>query len=465
MRAVIDSVMRANAIPSVAVAVARGDAILWETGAGFADLERRIPATPHTPYSLASISKPFTATGVMLLVQRELVRLKSPVNHYLGGVRVAAREGKADDVTIERLLTHTAGLPLHYQFFYEDEGDPRPPMDSTIKRYGIAVFPPGDDYQYSNLGFGILDYVIARKSGVSYAEFMRREVFGPLGLTNTSVGPPAGPAGRPAQRYDADNKPIPYYTFDHPGASEVYSSAHDLVRFGIFHLGARLPGQRPILPRETLQEMQRDVAPEGNGATRGLGWGMRSVFGVRRVAHGGGMPGVSTFLALYPEERVAIAVLLNKSVPSATEAIVNELTAAAIPRFAAGLRAARASAPSPATPASDSAQLERLYGDWRGFIYTYSDSVPVAVRLARGSQLSVNGAEVPLTNVIMRNGIVSGAALVQLRAPDLARREHRTMLWLRHRDGRLSGYAAAQTTTRRGYYALSSYIRLERLTR
>jgi len=229
-RKLIDSVMKADRIPSIAVAVAKGDRIVWEVGVGFADVERNVPSSAQTPYSLASISKPFTATGIMVLAQQGFVRLRAPVNHYLGGVRVVAREGSADAVTLERLLTHTAGLPLHYQFFYEDAGYSRPPMDSTIRRYGVAVYPPGEAYQYSNLGYGLLDYVISRKSGMSYADFMRRNVFAPLGLTSTSVGVPPGPMSRAAQRYDADNKPIPYYTFDHPGASEIYSSAHDLAR-------------------------------------------------------------------------------------------------------------------------------------------------------------------------------------------------------------------------------------------
>jgi CubicO group peptidase (beta-lactamase class C family) len=463
-RAVIDSLMIAEKIPSIAVAVAKGDRILWESGFGMADVERGMPATANTPYSLASISKPFTATGIMVLVQREFVRLRSPVNHYLGGVHVAAREGSADGVTIERLLTHTAGLPLHYQFFYEDGGYARPPMDSTIRRFGVAVYPSGESYQYSNLGFGILDYVIARKSGKSYADFMRQEIFMPLGLTNTSVGVTAGPNSRFAQRYDAANKPVPYYTFDHPGASEVYSSAHDLARFGLFHLGSQVPGQRRILAAQTIQDMQRDVATESPNATRGLGWGIRRPFGVRQVAHSGGMPGVSTFLALYPDEKVVVVVLLNKAVGRATSMIVNELTAAMIPQFASGLRAQRASPAQQPTPTLDADQLQRLRGEWRGFIRTYADSVPIVIKIAGrdSSRITAGSTDVALENIGLDRGVLTARAPIQLAAPDLARHAHVTQLWLRVTDGRLSGYAAAQTTTPRAYYALSSYIRLER---
>jgi CubicO group peptidase (beta-lactamase class C family) len=466
-RRVIDSLMVADGIPAIAVAVAKGDRIVWEAGFGFADVERHIPATEHTPFSLASISKPFTATGIMLLAQRELVRLHAPVNHYLGGARVVAREGNADGVTLERILTHTAGLPLHYQFFYEDAGYTRPPMDSTIKRYAVAVYPPGDAYQYSNLGYGLLDYVIARKSGKSYAEFMRRDVFAPLGLTNTSVGVTAGPASRFAQRYDGANRPIPYYTFDHPGASEVYSSAHDLALFGLYHLGARVRGQRQLLARETLLRMQRDVAVEAPGLTRGLGWGIRRVFGVRQVSHSGGMPGVSTFLALYPDENAVIVILLNKGVARATAAIVTELSATLLPQVAKGLRAQRAAAAAPPRAGSDTAALGRLAGEWRGFVHSATDSAPVILTIAGRDSSRVQiaaSASVSLENVWLERGVLTARAAVQLAGTDLARQPHVVNLWLRVAEGerRLSGYAAAQSTTPRAYYALSSYVRLER---
>lgn len=466
-RSVIDSVSKADNIPSIAVAVAKGNSIVWEWARGFADVEKQIPATPQTPYSLASISKPFTATGIMVMVQKELVRLRAPINHYLGGAKVTAREGSADAVTLERILTHRAGLPLHYQFFYEDTRDARPPMDSTIARYAVAVYPPGDAFQYSNLGYGLLDYVIARKSGMSYPEFMRREVFMPLGLRSTSVGIPPAAANRVAQRYDAENKPIPYYTFDHPGGSEVYSSAHDLVRFGLFHLNARVPGQPRVLAPETREEMRRDHVPAGTpGSFWGLGWSIDySLGGVRRVSHSGGMPGVSTYLALFPEEEVVVAVLLNKSVGAATGVVLNELSSTMMPRVAAALRARRAS-PAPPTPAVDSAGLAQLYGEWRGFIRTYADSEPVTLTIAnKGLQVSLNGAApVTLADVTLRQGILTGLASAQLSAPDIARYAHRTLFWLRSHDGVLSGYAAAQTSTPRVYYALSSYVKLERVT-
>ncbi|MGQ0715631.1 MAG: serine hydrolase domain-containing protein, partial [Gemmatimonadaceae bacterium] len=317
VRAFIRRTMEENAVPSIAVAVARNGEIIWEEGFGWADLEGKVAATPHTMYSLASISKPITATAIMTLVERGTVELDQPVNHYLGTGKLTGLAGDARGATVRRVMSHTAGLPLHYQFFYQTGGYARPSMDETIGRYGILAITPGEVFEYSNLGYGVLDHVIARMSGQSYAEYMRAAVFRPLGMTRTSVDIDAGLGPYAAQRYDSKQRPIPFYTFDHPGGSAVYASAHDLVRFGIFHLKHRLRDQRRILADSTIDVMQRVHTPDTTDFGYGLGWGLtKDENSYRVVSHSGGMPGVSTVLKLYPSENVAIVALANKNGPA-----------------------------------------------------------------------------------------------------------------------------------------------------
>lgn len=126
----------AQNVPSIAVAVARDGKIVWEEAFGWADRENRIAANEHTMYSLASISKPVTATGLMVLKQRGRIDLDKPVNDYLGPSGVTARVGDIRAATVRRVANHTSGLPLHYQFFHEDEPEHPPPMAETIRRYG-----------------------------------------------------------------------------------------------------------------------------------------------------------------------------------------------------------------------------------------------------------------------------------------------------------------------------------------
>ena len=480
-RDTIRAIMEANKVPSISVAIARGDSILWEESFGFADKERGIRATPRTVYSLASISKPVTATALMVLVERGKVALDQPANRYLGAAKLRAFEGLADSATVRRLLTHTAGLPLHYQFFYAG-GAVAHSMDTAIARYGVLVYPPGEMYFYSNLGYGILDYIIARTSGTSYPEFLRREVLEPLGLSDMTVSDGSGLGDRAAIRYDNEGKPIPPYTFDHVGASGVYSSAHDLVRFGQWHLGVALQGAKDVLTRETRARMQGSDAPSGEeGVARGWGWGIaEDDFGLRRVSHGGGMPGVATVLALYPAESLSVVVLANAGgVPTAR--IAAAMTAAVAPRYASereARRLARAerarqemaarrddgASGAAAADVDDRPRPAALVGRWTGSILVHGDSVPLvldipvrgAARARLGSQ-SETGLAVRIQDE--QDGRMTarfeGEILGADAAGPAAAGSHPIVLTLRLRGEALTGWASVLTTRQLMYGAVS----------
>jgi CubicO group peptidase (beta-lactamase class C family) len=432
-----------------------------------ADRERMVPATQHTMYSLASISKPITATALMKLVERGRIQLDRPVNEYLGAGRLTTAGGDASRATVRHVLTHTAGLPLHYQFFYANASYERPAMDQTISRYGIVVTPPGDVFQYSNLGYGIIDHIIARTSGQSYADFMRNEVFLPLGLTHTSIDIGQGLEQFVAQRYDSKQRPIPFYTFDHPGGSAVYSSAHDLVRFGMFHLKNRLPEQRRILADSTIDAMQRLPATDTAANSYALGWGItRDDNGYRRVSHSGGMPGVATILSLYPSENVAIAVMTNKS-DGAPFRVAEEIAAALLPRYAATRAERRArqanAAPTtpPAFPPAD------LLGSWTGTLRTYDGSTtPIAMLFQQDGDVHVtlgNQLKALLNGASYNNGNLFGRFVGTIPSDEQRRHPHSVLLNLRLRDGALRGQASAQTTEEPVYYALTSYVELTKV--
>lgn len=307
-RELIGDVMKWMNAPSIAVAVARDGKVLWEEGFGFADPRRRVRADEHTMYSLASISKPFTSTGMMVLVERGQLDLATPLGDALPEPGLRPGVGDPAAATLLRVASHTAGLPLHYQFYYADRDAKVPSLEQTRRDYAVTVIEPGQRYQYSNLGYGLLGQVIEHASGKPYAEFMRTEVFEPLDLRHTFVGKPPRRAGTTAPRVSGRGNVIADYGFDHDGASALYSSAHDLVRFGMFHIGAKLAEQREILSLDARRAMQRPVPPaEGYG----LGWGLGLEDSVVRVSHNGGMPGVRTLLTTFPEQGVVIVVLVN----------------------------------------------------------------------------------------------------------------------------------------------------------
>jgi len=458
IRANITELVNSGEIPSLSVAVARGGKIIWEEGFGWADRERMIKATPHTMYSLASISKPITATGLMILVEREMVDIHKPVDTYIAPAKITAFEGRAEDATVKHFLNHTAGLPLHYTFFYEDEPYRKPSMDESIRRYGILVHPPGEVYQYANFGFGILDNVITKISGKSFADFMRNEVFLPLGLTHTSVNIGPGLEEYAATRYDDDNNPIPFYDFDHPGASALFSSAHDLVRFGMFHLKDHMADQKPILKDETIDMMHDERDRNAANRSYGLGWAFnRDDNGYRSVSHSGGMPGVSTLLKLIPSEDVAVVVLCNASTRH-TRRITDDIIGELLPEFAEKrAKSAERSEPPPYKP------VPELIGEWSGAIRTYEGEIPVTMVFQEDGDIhfEIEGQPRTLVNDISyRNKHLTGLMMGDIPTADAQIHDHNVSIDVYLEGDRLVGYVSARSSTKRLYWALSSYIRL-----
>ena len=449
VRDLIQAQMLEQALPSLAVAVARNGQILWEEAFGWADRERRVPATPHTLYSLASISKPVTATALMILKEQAKLELDRPVNDYLGEAGLSARVGKAQDATVRRLANHTAGLPTHFQFFYEDEPYRRPPMHETIRRYGNLFWAPGQRYEYSNLGYGLLDHIISRQSGRPYADFLREQVFLPLGMIRSCVNLAAPLEAYQAVRYGADGVPYPFYDFDHPGGSAVFASAHDLARFGLFHLKSRLPDQKPILPDAALEEMQAPTARTDAGSGYGIGWAIEEDdYGLRSVSHNGGMGGVNTCLKLFPSEGLAIAVLANANTDLPYR-VQSEIAAALLPEYAA--RRGEEGSEETARAQQDAGVLLKpapgLRGEWAGSVHTYQGEVPFTLWFQRSGDIHAQlGSELKtlVNDARFREGTLSGTLAGDLGTEDTRRMRHRLHLRLTRRRGNvLSGLVLA----------------------
>jgi CubicO group peptidase (beta-lactamase class C family) len=457
-RDTIRQVMARQNLPSVTVAVAKGGKILWEEGFGWADREKMLRATPNTLYSLASISKPYTATAMMTLVEQHRVDLDRPANDYLGPTKLIGLAGDASGATVRRVMSHTAGLPTHYDFFFANQPYPRLSNDEAIARYGILVSPPGEVYEYSNLGYGIIDHIIGRTSGMDYADFMRANVFVPLGLTHTSVGIGEGLEEFIAQRYDLKNKPLPFFDFDHRGASAIYGSAHYLVRFAMFHLKDHLRDQKQILSDATIDSMQMPVAP-GN---YGLGWITGGAGATRTFYHSGGMNGVATLFVMYPADDAAIVVLSN-FFGADVGRVEREIERILVPKYAEARRAAA----RPPVASSKFAAPNELIGEWSGTVRTWERTIPLTlvvqtdgdihVRLANQRETLLNEAHWEGNNLV---GTFSGT----IPTTDASRWQHEIVLSLRLRNGGslLNGFAAAITTTEPAYFGLSSYASLTR---
>lgn len=477
LRQQIRDALSDRALPSLAVAVAKDGEIVWEEGFGWANRETRLPADPHVAYSLASISKPITATALMVLVERGLVDLDAPINEYLGDAKLTAHVGvrrgdqagldpkeAADRATVRTVANHTSGLPLHYHFFLDDEPWRRPPMNLSILRYGHLVRFPGERYVYANFGYGLLDHVVSRVSGLSFAAFLRREVFHPLGMTRSGLGVHASLAPFAAERYDREGLPIPFYDFDHPGASAAWCSAHDLARFGMFHAGTPLIDQRPILSDDGIAAMQ--VATTGGDPDDGYGIGWRVIGdnnGYRTVNHDGSMGGVRTRLMLVPAEKLVVAVLCNASdsLPVETaDAIIGEC----LPGFA-DRSASRTDNDALDEPAPFDGH-PGLTGEWTGRIHTPDRDVPIRLSIPESGPPLVSvddGLQAVLSDARFTDDRLTGRALGRIPTADAEKRPHHLVFDFALRWNVLNGsLSAISDSGPRLGNALSHWCELEK---
>ena len=385
-RAAIARLLKEKSASGIAVAVAKDGKIVWEEGFGFTAHTSGAPVTPDTRFSLASITKALTAAGLMILVERGLIGLDKPANEYLGQAKLRAVVEEGPPATVRNLVFHMSGLPMHYHLFYAD-GAARPPvMDASIRRYGLLAAPPGEAYDYSNFGYGILGHILARVSGQSYAEYMDTAVFQPLGLRRTAILTEAGRSDGAAAKYSAGKRELPFCDFDHQGASAAYASAHDLVRFGMFHLGERAADQKQILSAATLAAMHSRSESsflDGSRLVKYLLGSFAQIDFMGRQFHSvtGSMPGAVSRLDLLPSEHIASAVLANGDdidLWTLQNAIFNALLSKPLELPAA---------PSPAPEAAAGARFsppELLLGRWAGTVRAGDKDLPAALSFRRG---------------------------------------------------------------------------------
>lgn len=473
VRSAILEAMKKSGVAAISVAVAEDGEIIWEKAFGWADRKKKIRATPHTMFRLASLSKAMTATGLMVLAQRGLVDLDRPANDYLGGCRLAAHVGDASDATVRMLLFHTAGLPMYWNFYPENDPERRPDIEKSIKKYGILVTAPGERYQYSNLGYGIIDHIISRTSGKSYPDFMREEVFEPLGMTHTSVLENPELANVTATMYDARKKSIPAYDFDHRGASAILASAHDLIRFGLFHLKHPLPDQTPIMSKEAIDRMHNEAGPRVEepdaligydyllGSFAGLDYG-----GYRLEVATGSMPGATSRLALVPSENLVTAILCNGDNFDLWE-IEKIILEAMLPGF--GNESETIDEEPSLDSDARSASPADFAGSWSGEVSTYTGPIPIHIIFSENGVASLTidkeilsplHIATPLGKMGFQDNVFRGLYRGRIDTPDAARAPHILMLECEPRGDRLTGYVAAIAVDQ--YFCLPYWMELER---
>lgn len=318
----IDAQLDYNDIPGMSAAIVYDQDLVWSRGFGFADADKKLPASPDTIYSICSISKLFTSIGIMQLRDEGKLRLDDPIGKHLSWFAIQDKFPDAPEVTIGGILTHSSGLPREADYPYWSGPEFNfPTREQIIEALSgqEELYPADTYYQYSNLGMALLGEVIASVSGESFDRYIQEHILDPLGLKDTSPEIPEERRGKKlATGYsvrlrDGSRKVIPFYLVNGMApAAGFASTAEDLARFASWQFRLLEKGGWEVLAANSLREMHRVhwLDPDWS-SPRGLGFSISRRNDKTYVGHGGNCPGYKSQLYLRPKDKIAVVVMTN----------------------------------------------------------------------------------------------------------------------------------------------------------
>jgi len=303
-------------VPGASVVVMKDGAIEVSASYGLADVENQIVATPATNYRLASVTKQFTATAIMLLEERGLLSYDDRIARFLPSLPPAT-----SNITVRHLLSHTSGIVDYEDLVPEGQTEQLHDRDVLLllEREDRLRFDSGSAYEYSNSGYALLALIVEKVSQRSFADFLRAEIFEPLQMQETVAFVDG--------RSKVTNRAFGYTSIEGRfvrtdqsttsavlGDGGIYSSINDLAKWerGLVN---GLPASLASLNRAWSPSTRTD-RPE---VTYGFGWRITDYKGTRMLWHSGETRGFRNVLLRFPEERLMVALLTNRNDPASYE--------------------------------------------------------------------------------------------------------------------------------------------------
>jgi CubicO group peptidase (beta-lactamase class C family) len=283
-----------------AVLVGDADGILYESGFGQANRASGTKFATETQSCLASVSKPFTALAVMMLVQSGSIHLDDPVSKYVEGLKQPVGA-----VTIRQLLTHTSGIPDYGNTNIDRPGLTTDEVLRALRTIDHLEFPPGQQYRYSNSGYVLLGAVVAKAAGMPFPQFLSARILTPIGMKRTFVLTDKGQktAGT-ATAYNDFGDPDDYVEFV-TGDGGIYSTVDDLYKFD------RALYTNSLISQPTLSEMFIPGTVREGSTTYGLGWNIENTPAGKRVWHTGNTAGFRAYFERQLASHRVIILLTN----------------------------------------------------------------------------------------------------------------------------------------------------------
>jgi CubicO group peptidase (beta-lactamase class C family) len=308
--------------PGLAIAVVRGDQIIFLQGFGYRDVKAKLPVTPQTQFYIASTTKSFTATAAKLLADEGKIDLDAPLKKYFPDLALKAPLS-TEQISVRDLLTHRSGInneAINFRTAYTGQYDANVVLD-LLSNYSKPI---GPEFRYSNIGYIVASYVMEKATGETWQQVVERKVLKPLGLKNTnSLASKAKASGDFALPYLAENgrfTELPYKEDNTMhAAGGMASSAEDLAKWVIVNMnGGKLEGKQ-IIPATSLEEI---LSPQINQKRKfykferyaySLGWNIGTYNNDKFIHCFGEFPGFRPHVSFMPEHNIGVVVLANES--------------------------------------------------------------------------------------------------------------------------------------------------------
>ncbi len=307
--------IEANQLPGLSVAVVKDGGIVLAEGFGVRSVVDGQPVTPNCLYHMASVSKPFSATALMQLAEQGKVDLDARLVEYLPWFTMD--DPRVNSITLRQMLNHISGMPDVHDYEW---GNPYT-EDDALEVYARSLSSekllsdPGTQFAYSNIAFELLGTVIARVSGLTFEEYMRRNIFDPLGMKTSTFlrGEVPDELAMTPHNNLFGNEVLPYYPYNraHAPSSTFHTSANEACRWMQVNLNrGELDGVR-ILQDASYDLLWKPYFPIDDGRQIGLSWFLQDLHGFRAVGHGGSDDGFRSMIMLVPEMNLGVTVMSN----------------------------------------------------------------------------------------------------------------------------------------------------------
>lgn len=351
-------------IPGATLAVVKDGEVLFAQGYGYADLEGQTPFDPDTSLvRIGSITKLFTWTAVMQLVERGALDLNGDINRYLTTFQVPA--SYPEPITLAHLMAHTAGFEERSIGVGARRKEDVPPLGDYLARHLPArVRPPGRLAAYSNHGAALAGHIVAEVSGLPYEQYVQERILLPLGMAHSTAWEPVPPPLRAAlavsyEYEQGKHVPIPF-TYDLPVPDgSISATASDMARFMLAHLQEEAGEASPLLQSDTLRQMHRQSFthhPRLDGWAHGFA--EMSINEQAALSHDGSWEGFQSLLLLLPDREMGLFISYNG--PGGIEAMTELL-----PAFFDNFFPTSSPSPAPSPNITPAPPIEALLGRYK----------------------------------------------------------------------------------------------------